>query len=272
MADQPSIFNNTEGNPPQNGVPANTNANVDAAYADLLANIKNERGEPKYKDVQEALNGLKNAQEYIPTLKQTLTQKEEEIVQLRATSERVKELERTLEALTSKGERHEPTTQTPVTPEAIADLVNRALTQRETVAVQESNVKAVVQTMKELFGTDAEKKFYDKAAELGLSVAEFNSLAAKSPKAVLEILGVKNTQRPNNSGAPTQGTVNTAALQPNTESLVGRNSKITLVGSTTQDLMEENKKAKGMVDELHKQGLTVHDLTDPKVYFKHFSK
>jgi len=25
-----------------------------------------------------------------------------------------------------------------------------------------------------------------------------------------------------------------------------------------------------MVDELHAKGMTVHDLTDPKVYFKHF--
>ncbi len=42
----------------------------DNVFADQLASITNERGEPKYKDLPTALQALKHSQEYIPSLKQ----------------------------------------------------------------------------------------------------------------------------------------------------------------------------------------------------------
>ena len=37
-------------------------------YSALLSNIKNERGEQKYKNIEEALKALASSQEYIPKL------------------------------------------------------------------------------------------------------------------------------------------------------------------------------------------------------------
>ena len=66
MADQPSsIFTQTD-----SGLPADTTntsgngvtAPNDSELTDLLSGIRNERGEPKYKSVKEAIIGLQNAQ------------------------------------------------------------------------------------------------------------------------------------------------------------------------------------------------------------------
>ena len=74
MSDQTSIFGNQNAPAPQdqnnggNSNPPTPSSNDQ--LANLLTGIKNERGEPKYKDVQTALEALRHSQEYIPTLKQ----------------------------------------------------------------------------------------------------------------------------------------------------------------------------------------------------------
>ena len=80
MPDQASIFNeqNPATQPTQNGdnTPGAQGSND---LANLLGSIKNERGEPKYKSVEDALVGLRNAQEYIPQLTQKLSTQELEL-------------------------------------------------------------------------------------------------------------------------------------------------------------------------------------------------
>lgn len=271
MADQPSIFEPntaTQPNTPAGSNPAGA-PNSGTEYADLLSTIKNERGEQKYASLAEALVGLKHAQEYIPSLKAEQAQKDAEIANLRATAERVQTLEESIAALTSQ--RNVDTTQgQPAFDEnKLADIVNRTLTKREEQAVQQSNLASVVSSLQQSFGADAEKKFYDKATEMGMSVVEMNTLAAKSPKAVLTMLGV-NQAAPRQNNNPTSSTVNTSAFTPNETSYVGRNPKQALVGATTEDVRESSARAKAMVEELHAKGMSVHDLTDPKVYAKYF--
>ena len=271
MTDQSSIFTsqNQEATPPV--VPPSSNGeNVpNNSLADLLSTIKNERGEPKYKDATEALNGLKHAQEYIPTLKQELSQKDIELQVLRAENQRLKSVEETVLELTQQraSQERQPTSQG-LNAEQIAELVNQSLSQREAKVSQASNLQSVVASLQQSFGADAEKVFYDKAKELGMSVVEMNALAAKSPKAVLSMLNVKTEHK---TVQPfSQGTVNTNAYQPKQDSFIGRNPKSALIGATTQDIQEASNRAKNMVTELHAAGMSVHDLSDPKIYNKYF--
>lgn len=271
-----SIFNNESGTTiPPNGNPSTVPPIPnDSELTNLLSGIKNEKGEQKYKTLKDAIVGLQNAQEYIPDLKQTLLNKDIEIERLRSEAKKVSDLEESVRKLTDRGFDN-GTPPKSISEQDIAELVNRSLdqslSQRDAVATQKQNIKAVVDALQSTFGADAEKKFYDKATELGMTVAEFNALAAKSPKMVLSTLGVQNKQ-PTQPFTPTQGSVNTQGFTPPTDSFVGRNKTPSLIGATTQDLRDESRKANQMVDELHKAGKSVYELTDPKVYFKHFGK
>lgn len=271
MSDPTSIFNeqNPATQPNQNG--ENTpNAQGNSDLANLLGSIKNERGEPKYKSVEDALVGLRNAQEYIPQLTQKLSTQEQELKAAREEAARVAELQRTIEALTS-GNTGQPTT--PASPtiskEDIAKLVTQTLTEQQRAETAKSNVATVVNALQAKFGAEAEKAYNAKAAEVGMTVAELNALAQRNPKAVFTLLGVSPEAPKQMSSAP-QPTFNTDGFQPNKDSFIGRNSKATLIGATTSDLNEETQRAKQMVEELHSQGKTISDLTNPKVYFKTF--
>lgn len=278
MADQ-SIFgsennqstqtNNDNNQPGSNQAGAQNNQDP---IATLLSAIKNERGEPKYATVEAALEGLRNAQEFIPTLRTQLSAKEQEVERLRVEAERAAELERTIEALTSQRNQDQGTPAPAFDENKLAELVNRTLSQREQQQKAQTNIQSVVETLRQSFGADAETKFYGKAEQLGMTKEEMNALAARSPAAVLAMLGV-NQQAANRQHTPnvTTSTVNSAAYTPNQETFIGRNTVPTIVGATTADIKAASERAKKMVEELHAKGMSVHDLTDPKVYMKHFS-
>lgn len=280
MSDQASIFNkeNQEATPPNQQSPESKvdGANTDTEVATLLQSIKNERGEPKYKTLKDALVGLANAQSYIPDLKSNLENKDKELEKLRKEAERVAALEEAVQRLTEQRGSGDTPPKTP-TAQEIAELVNQSvdntLTKREQQNKQKENIKTVVSSLKSAFGDTAETKFNEKAAELGMSVEEFNALAAKSPKIVLTALGVtENSRQDNQSLNPSRSSVNSNGFQGNPQSFIGRNPKTALVGAPAADVLAEQEASKKMVEELHKSGKSVHDLTDPKVFFKHFGQ
>lgn len=277
MADQPSIFeeNKTSQETPENTKTEST-ANTPAPEStnpleDLLKEVRNENGDPKYKTVEEALKALKHAQEYIPKVKEEKTQAERELEELRKEVERLQNLEETVLELTQKQEQTS-TNGVALDEEGIAKLVEQTLTKKELEELHRKNQAEVVRVMSEKFGDEAEKVFYSKAQELGLSVEEMNALAARSAKSVLTLLGVTETvahqQTPKTS--PTQGSVNTSAFQPNPQTYLGRETGSVLFGASTEDVKEAVKKAANLAEELAKNGLSTYDLTDPKVYNKYF--
>lgn len=274
MSDQANIFqdnqNQNGGNPSntQDGAGTSSNVSPDQALLTQLNEIKNERGEPKYRSLQDAIVALKHSQEYIPSLTSQLAQRDSELLTARAEAARVAELERAVTELTQRNTDTGKPPTAGMTPEQIAELVSRQLTERETNQTVAQNISQVRDAAVAAFGNEAQKKYEDKAAELGMTVAELNALAAKSPKAVLGMLGATVKQSPSNI----QGTVNTAAFQPHQDSFVGRNTTGVIVGATSQDQREESRRAMQMVNELHAAGRSVYDLTDPKEYFKHFGK
>jgi len=267
MADQAgSIFEDgsTQNQNTQGTQGTSSNANQDDLTT-LLGAIKNERGEPKYKSVQDALKALQHSQEYIPTLKQTKDELEAQLQTMNAKVAKMEALEAVVLELTQKVGNTQNTPGSSLTEEQVAELVTKTLSKTQTEALQKQNVQKVVAEMKTKFGDKAEEVFVKKAGELGLSVAEFNAMAAKTPQAVLQLIGVGTTQT---RSAPTG--LNTDGFQPKPDSFIKRNSKTAMTGSTNQDLVEERQATKQMVEELHAQGLTVHDLTDPKVYNRVF--
>jgi hypothetical protein len=274
MADQPnSLFESNTPNPAQQQAPAsNAGAapNTGNEYATLLSSIKNERGEQKYATLAEALVGLQHAQNYIPQLKAEQAQRDAEIERLRVEALRVKTLEETLSALNSQQPTSAPQAQTVFDESKLADLVNQTLTRRQQADIEKSNQQMVVSTLQQSFGADAEKKFDEAAAEMGLSRQEMNALAAKSPKLILTALGVK-AQTNTSNAFTTPGSVNTSAFTPQEQTLISRNPKSTIIGATTKDIKESADRAKRMVDELHSKGMSAHDLSDPKVYNRYFN-
>lgn len=276
MADQPnSIFENKQETPAQEQTmssEANTAPSTnEASFADLLSEIRNEKGEPKYKSVQDALVGLKHAQEYIPQIKTQASEKEQELEALRQEVERLKSLENTVLELTQKQE-NASTNAPSLSEEDIANLVQSTLTKQQQQTLQMQNIQSVVGAVSSKFGEDAERVFYTKAQELGLSVEEMNALAARSPKSVLTLLGVSETAAPKQANvSPAAGSVNTSAFQQSRESFLGREKASVLFGATSQDVQQALDRATALVEELQAQGLSTYDLSDPKVYFKHFS-
>ena len=237
---------------------------------DLLLQIKNERGEPKYKTVQDALVGLQHAQTHIQTL---LTEKrtvDDELNSLRPTAAKLSELEKVVQQLTQSAPAQ------PATPavqglseEQIATLVEQTMTKQQQASVAKQNVATVVESVKKAFGDKAEQVFYDKAKELGMDVASFNTLAARTPAAVLKLLNLDKPATPQQF--PSTSSVNTSAFEQNTESFIGRNKKSLQVGATHSEIMQSAADAKRMVDEMAQKGMSIDDLTKPSNYFKHFS-
>lgn len=269
MSDQTSIFNSNQnpGETPPNNAPGNGANGLQDELATLLTSIKNERGEPKYKTVQDALNALKHSQDYIPQLKdkeQELQRKLDEALQKVS---KLDTLEQTVLELTQKVSTSPQNPTAGLTEEQVAELVTRTLTRTQLASLQQTNLETVANTVKAKFGDKAEQVFYDKAKELGMSVAEFNALAAKTPKAVLKLVGIDDSQQ-RQSTIPVN--FNTDGFQPQPNSQLGRNTKPAIIGATSQDLREESANAAAMVEELAGMGMSVHDLTDPKVYNKFF--
>jgi len=239
-------------------------------WDDLLKEIKNERGEPKYKTVEDALNGLKHAQEFIPKIKQEKTEAELKMEQLEAELARLKGLEDTVFELTQRKEQ-KSTDGVALNEEEIAKLVERTLTQKQQEEFRRKNQEVVVKAISQKFGADAEKVFYGKAEELGLTVEEMNALASKTPKAVLSLLGISETAAHKQAPlSPTQGKINSDGFQQTPQTYLGREEKRIMIGATTDDIKQSVDRAAMLAEELRERGLSTYDLTDPKVYSKYF--
>lgn len=265
MADQANIFNEDKA---ATQTPDGTKK-PDDEINNILSNIKNEQGQAKYKTVSEALKALQHAQEFIPTLKANKSELEAQLEEAKKKAEKVTELEATVQELIQKINSASSATPAEKTlnPEAITEIVKKTLSASEQEKVAKQNINTVTKTVKEVFRDKAEELFYGKAEEAGFSRAEINELASRNPNAVFKLLEIK----PATSSSPFKGDVNTTGMPRKTESFMKPNvSKSVLLGASSSELATEASNARALVDELHSQGKSVYDLTDPKVYFKIF--
>lgn len=238
----------------------------------MLQSIKNEKGEPKYKSLEDALKALQHSQAYIPAITEEKKKMEFELEQLRNQVSKVNELEDTVKKLMSNTSAPATTAAPTIDEGKIKELISNSINEVKTREEMDRNTKSVVAAVAQRFGDKSEEVFYNKAAELGMTKAEINHLSATRPKAVLSLLGIQDTVVPPQSRQQsTQGTaLNTAGVEPTQTTYIGKNKEPVIIGATTQQLRQESDRSKKMVEELHAQGKTVYDLTDPKTYFKYF--
>lgn len=250
-------------------------ANTDNGLNDLLASIKNEQGQPKYRTVEEALKGLQHAQSYIPEVKNELNQYKSRLSELEAQAQRTQELENIVAELTKKKEvvaEVKPTTQT-IDTDFISNSVKsqlEALRQEERESVNRTEVRNAIVAR---FGEEkAGELFSHKAAELGVSTERLTQLASESPKAVLAMLGVTGADAHKQSKfAPNSSAIRTEGVPVRTESLIGNRDAFRLpVGHTNSDVSAMKQRSDQLLDELTEQGISIADLTNPANYFKIF--
>lgn len=160
--------------------------------------------ELKERGLDELAKGKAHADEFIEYLKTQLAEQKQDIEELRAnrTLEQAKELETQKKPI----EQEEPTSPV-LTPEAIKSLVNEAIVQNTTQEQAKNNIGTVDAEVKKVYGDKAAEFVEKKSVELGLSKADLRDVAAKSPAAFLNLVGLTGSQTPTGQ-TPTKGTVN----------------------------------------------------------------
>ena len=195
-------------------------------YADLLSSITTTEGRQKYSDVKAALESLPHANKHISDLEVEMATLKEDLTKRQTAEEIMSRLDTQVQPVVET-----PSTQ-PVDLAQLEALVDKRLSSVEQQKVSQANVAQVTSKMSEMYGEKAEEMFYTAGKEAGLSAIELNTLAAKSPKAVLKILGVgaKAPAIP----AKSSGTLNTEALAMNQQPVTS--AKVPN-GATTKDMV-----------------------------------
>lgn len=229
MTDQSSVFTDQAVQATQ---PQVTQA-APNPYEDLLKGIKNEAGLPKYATLEDALNALKHSQDYIPQVKSQLSQKEQELADLRAKLEQTASLEEVVSRLT-KPNQPEPQDNHPkgsgLDESAVMQLVQQQLEANARSQSAYSNQQQVETALKAKYGDKTADVVKQRAAELGLTPQALGELSSKSPQAVLALFNTQGSQGPK----PTTSSVNTSSFsqpQPTLE----RPTKSLLTGASSKE-------------------------------------
>lgn len=265
------MFENTNQETPdqeQKGT-ANTQTTTNSSSFDtLLSEIRNERGEPKYRSVEDGLNALKHSQEHIYKMQAERKQLEDEIAELRRKAEEIASLKETVEKLTQRGS--EPGQQnSQIDEEKLASLVDSRLSQRQQEELALSNQREVANKLKEKFGDKAKDVFYQKASQMGLDSKDIESLSARSPKAVLTMFGIDgDAAHKQATQSPAQSRVNTESFQERPSSFIGAETERVPLGGGDAHFRRILDNSKQMVEELAAHGMSIADLTDPVNYMK----
>lgn len=238
MTDQ-SLFNQEQ----QQQTPAieQQPSSSDNSFEDLLKSIKNERGEPKYDSLPKALEGLRHAQEYIPSLKQQLTAYEQELAQLKAQQTQTKNIEELIERLTAKQDQQSVPTDSGLDEQKVQDLVANMLRQRDSQQTAIANLNSVENGLKQLYGEKAKDVLVAKSQELGITLEELKGLSAQSPKLVLDLF---KPQAPAGTKTTTSSVNTSSFLSKPQDSALERPSKSLLAGASTKDQIEYMRKIK----------------------------
>ena len=270
MSDSNSIFDASQATPENNNSgAANTTTSGNDTLGTLLASIKNDRGEPKYKNAEAALEALSHSQNYIPQLKNDLEAKSRELEEAREQLNKMKSMEDVIARLTQA--KDEPSTPgTLISDEDIARIVERQMTASKAQDTIKANQRKVSEVLIQSFGNEkAGEVFYNKAKELGFSAEDINSLAGKNPEAVLRMIGVSGTSANKQGTTLPSGTYRSDAFKEKANSTIGRETIKLQIGATTQDHAQLMQNARAMVEELNEHGYDIGHLTDPKNFFKY---
>lgn len=202
------IFDTNETNNPQE-TPTATPDNADP-LAELVGEGK------KYKTVEALVESRKAADSHIAQLESEQAQARETIEQLQRKVEESAKLKDVLDAVKPQ----KSTDGQPAAPnldkDAIGEIVATQISAIEARRTTAENIKVANDAVVKANGGDLDKsreQVQARANELGVSTNFLMDIAAKSPTAFKEVMGVKETSPQPTSGSETlKGTVNTQAL------------------------------------------------------------
>ncbi len=226
--------------PEDNQPPEDNSQTQTSNYTDLLAGIKNENGEQKFKTIEDLANGYSASQSFISTLKTEKSSVETLNAEL---SGKVKSQDELTELLNTAKPK-EDIAEVPQIPASITlDDVAGYLEQRDAQSVVDDNVRSVKAAMQEAYGADASSKLLELSEAAGLDKGSAQSLAQSSPQALLKLLGVKGEKEVQSVNA----SVNTHSF----ESPAQHSAKSIMNTRSTQDFMNEWKNSnKRVLDRL----------------------
>lgn len=232
-------------------------------FDNLLSEIRNERGEPKYRSVEDGLKALQHSQDHIHNITSKNSQLEAEVAELRKRTADIDELKDTIKKLTLR-EAPADTQPSAITDEQLAEIVDKRLSAKHQETVVKSNKQSVVDAMTKKFGDKAGEVFYAKAKELEISPEEFEALSAKSPKVVLTMLGLNGDAAPKQAfKSHPQGTLNTEHFQGKRDSFINAETERVPLGGGSEHFDRILENSRNMVEELRANGMSVEDLTNP---------
>ena len=192
----------------------------------------------KYKSAEDALKSIPHAQSHISKLEEEMAQMREELAKRKAAEE-------LLEEFKANGFKQEPTT-VKSEPVDIESVVAKVLSQKEQQALAQSNQKQVVQAFDGKYGEKGEEMYIKLAEDAGMSVAELNLLAARSPKALFKLAGFEQKE---SIPSKTQSSVNTEGFQ--STSSTNLSAKVPK-GATTKDVVQAWRNAGEKVKQSYK--------------------
>lgn len=215
---------------------------------DLLAAIKNEQGEPKYKTVEDAVKALAASQAFIPTLIGEKKALEDKLKELEVKAGQAQSMEEVLRKLAAEKE-PTPVVSDPnngaLSADKIAELVRKELEANQVKSQAKLNADTVHNSLKQKFGDKAQAEVARKAAELGTTPEQLGELAKSSPQMVLALF---NAQR-----APSASPTSSSIHLPNniTAPVLERPTKSLLLGATSKEQKEYMMKVKEDVYRKH---------------------
>lgn len=184
----------------------------------------------KYNSVEDALKSVPHAQKHIQTLESELANLKEELTK-RKTAEEL------LEAMKSNVQSENTPPSVEFDETKLIEIVNQSIEAKEKQLSAKQNANMVVSKFTEKFGEKAEEAFITLAKESGLTVQQFNSLAASSPKMVLRLAGIQEGKE--TPPAHSSGTINTQNLSNKPTELSARVPR----GASTKDMVAAWKAA-----------------------------
>lgn len=203
-------------------------------YQELLQQITNDEGKPKYRSVEDALNGAQHAQGHIKTL-------EEENAQLKQEQERMEELLTQLQSKTDQAPTTESTATTDTTEspkpdertsdteqldeEALLEKVEARLSAKREQEQKEQNKRQALEAVQERYADKAADFVQEKASELGVTTEFLLDMAATSPKAFYNATGI--TAKKQQSSNWQSSSVNTSSMEQPKQEFNGGNPMLT---------------------------------------------
>lgn len=176
----------------------------------------------KFKTQEDLAKGKVEADAFILTLQNTINSLADELKQANISAERKTHLENLMSSLTNTtkpGETKPALTPQDNSNQSVTSLshddVVKIVEAREAAALKARNLANALAPVRKLYGEKTDEVIAAKAASLGLTVEALQNLAAQSPAAFLNVVGVNskdNSTRPmaahssvNSVGTPTGG-------------------------------------------------------------------